>query len=37
MLTINVVYSIKTFRDTAELVGGEDSNEKVYKGFALIP
>ena len=30
------VYSIKTFGDTADLVGGEDPNEKVYKGEALM-
>ena len=34
--TINAVYSIKTFGDTADLVGGEDPNEKVYKGEALM-
>lgn len=34
--TINAVYSIKTFGDTADFVGGEDPNEKVYKGEALM-
>ena len=34
--TIDAVYSIKTFEDTADLVGGEDPNEKVYKGEALM-
>ncbi|MGC8538974.1 MAG: hypothetical protein ACP5MK_03860 [Candidatus Micrarchaeia archaeon] len=36
MSTISVVYSIKMFRDTADLVGGEDPNVKVYKGEALM-
>ena len=34
--TINAAYSIKTFGDTTDLVGGEDPNEKVYKGEALM-
>jgi hypothetical protein len=33
---ISAVYSIKTFGDTTDIVGGEDPNGKVYKGEALM-